>query len=185
MCSLPCIRRPVFYTICFYCIVFVLDTPDAGSHQTAGSVPTHGHFAPPRFSASRPHCVSLWLDGSIIITFACHGRTGSYPIFTAGCSRSHHYGGHGASADVAYRSSRSAKTTYLMNGYSIFKERVKGQYEKVLSPNALFEGGCTGIIYNFSKNFFSLSVAALRLSATEVKNTSSCFAICRIDKPLK
>ena len=30
-------------------------------------LPRHGNFTPTRFSGGRPHCVWLWLDGSIIV----------------------------------------------------------------------------------------------------------------------
>ncbi len=34
----------------------------------------HWNLTTPRISAGRPHCVWLWLDGSIIVTAVCHRR---------------------------------------------------------------------------------------------------------------
>ena len=38
-----------------------------GNNQAAVGILLHGLLAPSRFSPGRPHCVSLWLGGSIIV----------------------------------------------------------------------------------------------------------------------
>ena len=44
------------------------NTPDGHGVDLIGISPT------PRISRSRPHCLSLWLGGSIIVPSACHRR---------------------------------------------------------------------------------------------------------------
>jgi len=48
----------------------------------------HRNFTSPRISASRPHCLSLWLDGSSIITVHFIAKQSTTDCFMTGRSRS-------------------------------------------------------------------------------------------------
>lgn len=56
--------------------VFVLDAPDMKGHGPFGNASDcsgehHGNLTPAWISPGRPHCLYLWLDGSIMIPSAC------------------------------------------------------------------------------------------------------------------
>lgn len=94
----------------------------------------HGLLTPPRIARSRPQCLRR------ITVTPFHARTigwtgvslSSFPVIAVRGAVPHlppekiarpSLRRHGVSADVAFRSSRMEKRTYLANGYSVVKER--------------------------------------------------------------
>ena len=64
-CSLSAVNRFVF-------LRHLSSMPCGREHTGRSWLWPHWNPTTPRISRSRPHCVSLWLDGSIIIPSACH-----------------------------------------------------------------------------------------------------------------
>ena len=136
----------------FFCIEFVPDVPDAGNHQTADGVPAHGNRTPPRISPSCPHCDVCGWAGVSLSPLPVLAVPGAARYLQPGVCRSP-YSKLTKNCFSLFvrimtqpltwlvRSSRAAKATCLMNGYSIFRVQVKGSI-KILSPNVLKTGWC-------------------------------------------
>ena len=67
MCNMSAVNRFVFYR----CLSTI---PCGKEHIRQSWHWPHWNLTTPRISRSRPHCLCLWLDGSIIIPSACHRR---------------------------------------------------------------------------------------------------------------
>ena len=55
-------------------------SPSQGDEREQRLAPLHGNPTPPRISPSRPHCLKLWLGGSIIVDRQDYGKPGRHGL---------------------------------------------------------------------------------------------------------